>query len=235
MIALLALAVMAAVAPPVMKIEPRPLKSAGGLLPGQGAFRISIRSQVQLTAPLLVWLVRTEPATGEVAGLGRGQGVPLAGSNMIDSKPMIYAMPQGRYRLMAHVAGCLGVPPPNSVCTINGKAMPTRHCGEGSIEFSVVAGQLTDAGEFILELPREIDLGGLAGYREGAQAMRTAAIRWRKTAAATPAAFSVMTAGPPPAVASSFASNVSCETKPAGTKGQMLFYPFACPEHAPAN
>ena len=226
-----ALAVLWVTGGPAAAQEPRELSSQTALPTGMGAIRLSLRSQLQLPETLHLWfLPAREGAVDSKEGLRfeRKQGVPLAGSNMIDSRPRVYSVRPGRYRLAAHVTGCEQLPPPGTVCSKNWNPLPTGTYLQESVTFEVRAGELTDAGEFVLELPPSVDLGGTVSFREGLKQMRDAQIRWRKIATPIPAAFTAMKLGATPEVPAAMQSHLQCEIKPRSAKGMMLFYPFSC-------
>jgi hypothetical protein len=210
--------------------EPRELSAPSALKADMGAVRISVRSQVQLSETLHLWFL-PEGATAADWKQGlrfeRKQGVPLAGTNMIDSRPRFFAVRPGRYRLAAHVVGCEQLPPPGAVCTVNYGLMPTGTYETDAVTFEVRAGELTDLGEFILELPPSADPGAIS-FKRAFKQMQDAAIRWRPIATPLADTFTAMQAAPAPQVPASLQSNLKCEVKPKGTKGMMLFYPFAC-------
>ena len=233
---IVAVATIWTVVAPASAIEPRSIKSASSLKADQGALRISVRSQVQLGGTLHLWFLRDggDPnKSSDVLKFERKQGVPLAGTNTIDSRPIVYQVPEGRYRLLAHGVNCDGVPPENSLCVlrIGGSfsiEQPTGRYGEPSPAFAVVAGALTDAGEYVLELPLGSKLGERISSREAIERNLKAAIRWRPIAAPLLTTFVSVTAGPSPSVPAEFRSNLRCEIKPKDATGMMLFYPFEC-------
>ena len=211
---------------PVHAIRPRQLVSADRLAPEMGAVRISIQSQVQLTGgSLFVWFLREggDPANrNDLLRLERGQGVPLLGRNMVDPRPDIWALPPGRYRLIAHSAGCNTLPPPNTICS-NGS--PTQRYGSEVPVFEVRAGQLTDAGEFILEAPAGSQIGEGTGVVEAQRNPLTFRIRTRPATAPIPAGFAALPSGPALDVPPSFASTIRCRVRP---EGAMMYLPFDC-------
>ncbi len=211
--------------------DPPEALDAQQLRTGAGAVRISVRSQLQYGGPLFVWFGSSNVggAGAEVAfSVSRKQGAPFAGTNMIDSKPKIFALPPGHYRLVAHTAICEALPPPGTTCLSYGSATPTGRYDGQSVEFDVAAGKLTDAGEFILELPSTVDVGGAVSYKQAYKEMTKSSIRWRKIAIPVPAGFANLELTAPPSVPPVFVSAITCETKPAGSKGMSLFYPFKC-------
>lgn len=212
----------------VVAASAKEIKDAAAIARDEGVVRISVRSQLQYAAPLYVWFAKVADGksdTDHAISFSRTQGMPLAGTNMTDSMPRYYSLPVGHYRLTAHTMMCKQLPPPDAVCFAYGNAVPTGRYDDRSVEFDVLPGQLTDAGEFILELPPEIDLGGAVSYKEAYKQMSSASIRWRKIAAPLDQKFAGIPSGPAPTVPESLRSNVTCEIKP---KGTGMFYPFKC-------
>lgn len=208
--------------------SPSEIKKPPSVDSGKGVVRISLRSQVQYTAPLYIWFQKIEdgkPISDQAISFSRSEGVPLAGSNLIDSRPRYYSVAPGRYRLAAHIMRCEGLPPPGTVCMAYGKPVPTGRYDDSFVEFEVVSGKLTDAGEFVLELPPNIDVGGKVSFSEAYREMNSAQIRWRKISALLSPQFSQMAVADFPIVPDSLKSNISCENKP---KGMEMFYPFTC-------
>lgn len=220
------LACAALVATPALSIRPRQIASADRMQTGMGAVRLSIQSQVQLTGgSLFVWFLKEggDPERrDDLLRLERGQGVPILGRNMVDSRPRIFALPPGRYRLIAHSAGCSTLPPPNAICS-NGS--PTqRYAGDTPI-FEVRPGHLTDAGEFILEAPPGTPIGEGTGVREGIRNPSTFSIRVRETHEPVPDAFASLPRGPATIVPAEFRSSIRCRLRP---EGAMMYLPFEC-------
>ena len=204
------------------------VKDGAALAPDHGVVRISVRSQLQYAAPLYVWFAKVADGkvdTDHAIPLSRTQGMPLAGSNMTDSMPRYHSLPIGHYRLTAYSMMCKQLPSPGMVCFAYGNPVPTGRYDDQSVEFDVLPHQLTDAGEFILELPPEIDLGGAVSYKQAYKQMPAASIRWRKIAAPLDQRFASMPSSPAPSVPDSLRSNITCEIKP---KGMGMFYPFKC-------
>ena len=220
------LACAALVATPALSIRPRQIASAARLQTGMGAVRLSIQSQVQLTGgSLFVWFLREGGDPNERADLlrfERGQGVPLLGRNMVDSRPQVFALPAGRYRLIAHSAGCSTLPPPNAICS-NGS--PTQRYVFDTPTFEVKAGHLTDAGEFILEAPPGTQIGEGTGVREGIRNPTAFSIRVRAIADPVPSAFASLPLGPATEVPAGFGSSIRCRARP---EGAMMYLPFEC-------
>ena len=223
---ILALAGTALVATPALSIRPRQIASADRLQTGMGAVRLSIQSQVQLTGgSLFLWFIKEggDPTDrDDLLRFERGQGVPILGRNMVDSRPRIFALPPGRYRLIAHSAGCTTLPPPNAVCS-NGS--PTERYVGATPTFEVRAGHLTDAGEFILEAPPGTPIGEGTGVREGIRNPYGFNIRVRESVEAVPDAFASLPRGPVTEVPAGFGSSIRCRARP---EGAMMYLPFDC-------
>lgn len=216
---------------PAIAAEPRTLAQPSALPAGYGAVRISVRSQLQLTGPLYMWFLREGGSPSnpqDTLVFERGQGVPFAGTNMIDSRPSVLRILPGRYRLVGHVQNCAGYPPPNAICQVNRNPVPTGHYEGPSVTFDVIERALTDAGEYVLELPKEADTGEPMSYKKAYKFVPNAAVRWRRIAAPLSTEWSAMKPAPAPEVADGFRSNLQCEIKPKGVKGMSLFYPFTC-------
>ena len=212
-------------------IKPKAVSSPSKLPTGMGIVRLSIQSQTQHGGKLFVWFLREggNPTNKEdVLRFDRGQGVPIAGTNMIDQSPKAFALPTGRYRLLGHSVGCGQLPPEGTIClygTFGGSPMPTGRYGADAPSFEVVAGQLTDAGEFILEAPSGTPMGegsamDFAMKNPGAFQMRV-----RPSTMPLPAEFRSMLGGPVPSVNASFQSLIRCPSRP---KGAMMYLPFEC-------
>jgi hypothetical protein len=203
----------------------RQLSSAQRLRPDMGAIRVSVQSQVQLTGPLFVWFVREggDPArNADLLRFERGQGVPVLGSNMVDSRAQVYAVRPGRYRLIAHSKSCSSLPPPNAICSVGG---PTeRYEGETPV-FEVRAGQLTEVGELILEAPAGTPIGEETGMRQMATNPYSFRIRVRPSEQPLPPDFASLSRGPAVEVPAGFRSAISCRARP---DGAMMYLPFAC-------
>lgn len=211
---------------PALAIRPRQITAADRLEAGMGAVRLSVQSQVQLTGgSLFVWFLKEggDPERrADLLRFERGQGVLLLGRNMVDSRLQVWALPPGRYRLIAHSAGCSTLPPPNAICS-NGA--PTERYESEAPVFEVRAGQLTDAGEFILEGPPGTPIGEGIGVREGIRNPLSFRIRVRAAADPVPAAFAALPPGPALEVPAGFASTISCRARP---EGAMMYLPFEC-------
>jgi hypothetical protein len=203
----------------------RQLSSAQRLRPDMGAIRVSIQSQVQLGGPLFVWFVREDGDPARNANLlrfERGQGVPVMGSNMVDSRMQVYAVRPGRYRLVAHSKSCSSLPPPDAICTAGGPTQ--RYEGETPV-FEVRAGQLTEVGELILEAPAGTNIGEETGLRQMAANPYSFRIRVRASEQLLPPAFASLSPGPAPEVPPGFRSTIRCRARPGGA---MMYLPFDC-------
>ena len=84
-----------ALAVPAHAIEPRSIKSARQVKAGQGALRLSVQSQVQQGGTIHLWFLREggDPAkSADLLKFERKQGVPLMGTNTVDSRPLVYSI-----------------------------------------------------------------------------------------------------------------------------------------------
>lgn len=219
---------------PALAIEPRTISSAGQVKNGQGAVRLSVQRQVQQGGTIHLWFVREggDPArSADVLKFERKQGVPLLGMNTVDSRPAIYSVPAGRYRLLAYGVACPMLPPPGTYAcqaTINNiphGEMPARRYDGDVPSFEVRPGQLTEAGEFILEARPDAPIAEKAALTFLQRDHRAFEIRVRPTAVPRPTGFAKLTAGPVPTVPPGFESRISCRQRP---KGAMMYLPFAC-------
>lgn len=229
---LLALAVLAA-ATPASAIEPRSIRSSKQVKPTAGAIRLSVRSQVQQMGTLHVWLVRADgdPANEEdILKFERGQGVPLAGSNMMDTRPLVFAVRPGRYRLLAHGVQCPTLPPEGTIaCSITQGFSSSRtsaaRYGLDAPEFVVDAGRLTDVGDLILEASAGAPIAEGAAFDFMRANPGAFQVRVQPVARAAPNGFETMAAGPVPVVPVAFRSQITCAKRP---KGASLYTPFTC-------
>ena len=212
-------------------IKPKAVSSPSKLPTGMGIVRLSIQSQTQHGGKLFVWFLREggNPANKEdVLRFERGQGVPIAGTNMIDQTPRTFALPPGRYRLLGHGVGCGQLPPEGSICLygpFGGSPMPTSRYGLDAPSFEVVAGQLTDAGEFILEAPPGTPMGEDTAIDFAMKNPSAFQMRVRSSTIPVPAEFRSLQAGPQISVDGSFQSKIRCPSRP---KGAMMYLPFEC-------
>lgn len=220
------------VSAPALAIEPKPVGSAAELKAGMGALRISAQSQTQQWGALRIWFLREggDPQNeADLLEFDRKVGVPIAGVNMIDSKPKIYAIRPGRYRLIGHGVKCKAMPPEGTVgCSVREfgmKETPALRYGEPAPSFEVVAGKLTDAGEFILEASPNSPITEGNALKTVRKNPRWFRIGVRPIAEPIPAGFAALGAGPSVQVPPGFASNIQCPRRP---KGAMMYLPFIC-------
>ena len=212
-------------------IKPKTVSSPSKLPVGMGIVRLSIQSQTQHGGKLHVWFLREggNPASKEdLLRFDRGQGVPIAGTNMIDQTPKVFALPTGRYRLLGHSVGCGQLPPEGTIClygTFGGSPMPTGRYGSDAPSFEVVAGRLTDAGEFILEAPPGTPMGEETAMEFAMKNPGAFQMRVRPSTMPLPAEFRSMPGGPAVSVDAGFQSLIRCPSRP---KGAMMYLPFEC-------
>lgn len=221
-------------AAPALAIEPRAITSARQIKPQQGAVRLSVQSQVQQQGTIHLWFLREggDPSrSADLLKFERKQGVPLLGLNTVDSRPAVYPVAPGRYRLLAYGVACPMLPPPGTFAcssTMNGVPigqMPARRY-EGEVpSFEVAPGRLTDAGEFILEARPGAPIGEEAALKFLMRDHRAFEIRVRPATQKLPPAFGSVATGPDPQVPAGFRSQISCRQRP---KGAMMYLPFAC-------
>ncbi len=207
--------------------EPPKLASPAKLKPGEGAVRLSVRTQRQFTETFFLYFVRLDEAgadTDSFIRIERGAGVPLAGSNMIDPKPMIFRFPAGTYRLLGYTMRCEGVPFEGALCvgSLSGP-LPTGHYKAPAPTFEVKEGGFTEAGDFILEYTGPRAMTEIDGIAE-VDALQ-ADIRWLPLTSAKPAAFAGLADAGAPTIPADFQSRITCATRP---KGVMLYIPFVC-------
>lgn len=196
--------------------------------------RLSVQSQVQQQGTIHLWFLREggDPArSADVLKFERKQGVPLLGSNTVDSRPAVYSVPAGRYRLLAYGVACPMLPPPGTYAcsaTMNNipiGSMPARRYDGEVPAFEVETGTLTNAGEFILEARPDTPISEEAAMKFLLRDHRAFEIRVRPTAVPAPASFRGVSAGPQPSVPDSFISRITCRKRP---DGAMMYLPFAC-------
>lgn len=221
-----------ALAAPTNAVEPRSISSASSIKNGMGSVRLSIQSQTQQAGTLHVWFLREG---GDLANkkdllkFERKQGVPLIGVNMIDSSPKVFPLPAGRYRLLAHGVKCPGLPPEGTICSVtenwNYYQTPTARYGDDAPAFEVVAGKLTDAGEFILEAPAGSPIDEQSAFTFGQKNPASFQVRVRPIAQPIPAAFQSLARGPAMDVHPLYQSAIRCPARP---KGAMMYLPFNC-------
>ncbi len=207
--------------------ELKKITSPAKLKASEGAVRLSVRTQRQFTETFFLYFVRLDESgrdTDDFIRIERGAGVPLAGSNMIDPKPVIYRFPAGRYRLLGYTMRCEGVPFEGALCmgTSTGP-LPTGHYKSPAPTFDVKDGGFTEAGDFILEYTGPRPMTEIDGI--GAVDALDADIRWLALASAKPAAFASLADAGAPTIPATFRSRITCAARP---KGVMLYIPFVC-------
>lgn len=208
-------------------VEPTAVKSLGQLKPNDGVLRLSVRTQRQFIDTLFVYFISIQPDGSDgdlVLRFERGAGIPIMGSNQIDVKVKYYAVPAGRYRLLAYTFSCNMVPPPGTVCSYHGTALPTERYLSGSPTFTISVNQLTDAGDFILEYIKPVDLTTVDLFKDRLSD-DAYAIRWRPIREPLPNAFVALPIEPLPPVSSQFHSRIECERRP---KNKTVQFPFRC-------
>lgn len=208
--------------------EPQKLASPAKLKPGEGAVRLSVRTQRQFTETFFLYFVRLDEAgsdTDSFIRIERGAGVPLAGSNMIDPKPVTYRFPTGRYRLLGYTMRCQGVPFEGALCfgSLLSDPYPTGYYKTPSPTLEVKEGGYTEAGDFILEYTGPRPTAEIDGILE-VDALR-ADIRWRPLLAARPTQFANLPTTGSPTIPAGFESRITCDVRP---KGVTLYIPFTC-------
>lgn len=224
-----------AVAAPAYAVEPRAISAAKQVKANQGAVRISVQSQVQQGGTIHLWFVREggDPSrSSDLLKFERKQGVPLLGTNTVDSRPLVYSIPPGRYRLLGYGVGCGAVPTPGTygcISRMNGiplGTMPARGYDEPDLPaFEIVAGRLTDAGEFILEAGGDAPISEEEAFKHLQRDHRDFQIRVRSSLQPQPANFAALGAGPPITVPKNFESRIVCRARP---EGAMMYLPFNC-------
>ncbi len=208
--------------------EPKEIKGAKGLKPDEGVVRLSVRTQRQFIETAYIYFVEVMPDGTDgsrVLQFERGAGVPIMGTNMIDVKPKYYRVPTGKYRLLAYTVACAGVPPPGTVCTFHGSALPTERYESGSPTIEIGKAALTDAGDFVIEYTKEVDLDNADLFADRF-ADEGYGVRWRAINEAVRPDFSGFAAGPAPSVPTSFNSRIECNLRP---KNRTVQFPFRCP------
>jgi hypothetical protein len=208
--------------------EPKKIKSAKALKPNEGAVRLSVRAQMQGTETLFVYFIAID-ANGQdgdtIYRFERGAGVPIAGSNMIDQKPIVYRMPAGRYRPLAFTISCQGVPFEGAVCGNSlGSALPTGYYRSSSPLIDIKSGALTEAGDFIVEYTGTFTDPQIGRSSFGKNPLDYA-LRWRPLPAQEGEAFSGLEQINVSEVSDAFKSRVTCDKRPPGVS---LYIPFEC-------
>lgn len=156
----LAFALLSAITvPAIAAIEkPKQVSATKSVKSGHGVVVISIRSEIFLPDKLDVFFAREgEPFDKEpnVVRFSRSQSMLAIGNDTTDYAVKSYALPAGRYRLVAHGVNCPGVPPPGMGCAIRLGYGPTisrpskGYAGE-TPTFVVEAGKMTVVGDFLL-------------------------------------------------------------------------------------
>lgn len=209
-------------------IEVKKIDAPAKLKAGEGALRLSVRTQIQSTETLFVYFIEVLPGGGDgtrVLRFERGAGVPIMGSNMIDPKPHVYRVPEGRYRPVAFALKCNGLPFAGAVCSSTiGGMWPTGYYARSEPFLVVEAGRFTDGGDIIVEYDGPVrDPRG--NINQVKKSPLDYALRWRPLGGGPPAAFAEMPATSPLEVPARFRSRITCERRPAGV---MLYIPFAC-------
>lgn len=207
--------------------EPKKAKSAKQLRAGEGALQLSVRTQKQFIETVIVYFVAVDDNgrdTGRVLRFERGAGVPVMGSNMIDEKQQTYRAPVGRYRPLAFTVACDAMPSaPGQICGNGiGTTYPTGFYPAGSPVFEVKEGQLTQAGDFIVEYTGALPAAGVSLF-DVKDSPFDWQVRWRAgsgTAAGFEGMQVVRAAAPEPML-----SRITCNARPAGV---TLYIPFAC-------
>jgi hypothetical protein len=198
--------------------EPRALSKPKELRAGEWAVQLSTRSQRLFRERLQIWFLRedgSEANDDDLVAFSRAQ--KFGRPSMLASQPHIFALKAGRYRLVAHLEGCAGLPPAGQTCVVGKDEMPTRRYTGDVSSFTVEAGKVTRAGEYILEYLRDkIDVYD-----------RLAQIRWRAFANPLVNGFAGLNSGPAPESPQAFESKVHCDTLRTGFMKPDL-PPFEC-------
>lgn len=231
--ALFLAAALLAVAP-AHAIEPKSIRAAKQVKPGQGALRLSVQSQVQQGGTIHLWFLREggDPSrSADLLKFERKQGVPLVGTNTVDSKPLVYGLAPGRYRLLGYGVACGGLPPVGAsgcLARMNGMpigTMPARRYSEQQVPiFEIAAGKLSDAGEFILEASPGAPISEQSAFRHGQKQPGDFHVRVRPLPAQA-VGFASLPAGPAVEVPETFVSRITCRQRP---QGAMMYLPFSC-------
>jgi hypothetical protein len=193
---------------------------------GEGSVMISLRSQQVFRESLRVYFLRDGGSEADPRDLLMVERVQrFARPSMLLSLKREYRLKSGHWRLLAHLVGCEGLPPPGQVCTRPAKGgaapLPTRRYGADAPGFTIEAGKTTDAGEFVLEYPK------------GSTAMTfiddpaRATIRWRQPQPATAEAINSLLNVPALDVPDAFRSAIHCDTLQAGYL-EPAYLPFDC-------
>lgn len=211
------------------KEAPR-LSRAEALKEDKGAVLISIRSEEIYAEKLRVWFAPADVNVSQEDRLvvfERVQG--FGGTPMLRSLPRVYALPSGKYRLIAHMVGCgETLLSPGTSCTTVFQMDPSHpirlptHRYEGDVPtFLVEAGKLTNAGEFVLEF----EPGPSAGTLNVDPSVGR--IRWKPISTGVPAQFSQLPRAALPEIPEAYRSRISCENPPGGLIKRTVL-PFTC-------
>ena len=127
-----------------------------------GVVVVSVRSEKYLPGKLNVYFLREGGSIDnddDVFRFSRKNGFMAVGNDTTDYAPKAFQLPPGRYSLVAHGVDCPGVPRPGQTC---GQRMsfggggsvsvsrPSRGYASETPSFEVVAGELTNIGDFAL-------------------------------------------------------------------------------------
>ena len=157
------------------------------------------------------------------ASMPNGAGVPVMGSNMIDQKQQTYRLPAGRYRPLGFTVACNQMPYREGlVCTKGFAEFPTGFYASGEPVFEVAAGQMTTAGDFIVEYTGPIPPAGTSLFDVDAEPHQWQ-LRWRE-GEQTLQGFETLTLNRP-SVPEEWRSRITCNRRP---EGVTLYIPFAC-------
>jgi hypothetical protein len=207
-------------------VEPKKIKSVRDLRAGEGAVQLSVRTQMQFIETLIVYFVEVRPDGSDgskVFRFERGAGVPVMGSNMIDQKQQTYRLPAGRYRPLGFTVACNQMPYREGlVCTKGFAEFPTGFYASGEPVFEVAAGQMTTAGDFIVEYTGPIPPAGTSLFDVDAEPHQWQ-LRWREGEQALQG-FEMLTLNRP-SVPEEWRSRITCNRRP---EGVTLYIPFAC-------
>ncbi|MBS0504466.1 MAG: hypothetical protein JSS55_11855 [Proteobacteria bacterium] len=228
---LMALAVLTAASVQAQRYEPKEVKTAKDIKAGDGVVRLSLRTQRQFIETAYLYFIEVLPDGSDgprTLQFERGAGVPVMGTNMIDVKAKYYRVPKGKYRLLAYTVACKGVPPPGATCNFGGARLPTERYATGSPTFDVIEGGITDAGDFVIEYIKDVDLDNFSLFKDRFSD-EGYGVRWRPIKEALRPDFAALAAAPAPAVPSFFLSRIECDTRP---KDKTVQFPFRCPAGA---
>ena len=208
-------------------VEPKKIKSPSALKDGEGAVQLSVRTQKQFIETAIIYFAAVDAHgrdTGRVYRFERGAGVPIMGSNMIDEKHAVYRMPAGRYRPIAFTVACDQMPfAEGLVCSRGiGGGFPTGYYPTSQATFEVRQGQISRAGDYIVEYVGAVSDLSLSLFEYSQDASQWA-LRWRPTGAVASGfqQLSIME----PTVPEAMHSRIKYDARPAGV---MLFIPFVC-------